>query len=128
MQHDTDIIGGDTRGFGDLFVREVLEKKSDERFFEWVQFVDGGVKVCYAVVTVLFRCLLRFNGAREVSVFEMNDATGAGGPLADERKSSVNGHAIKPGVGELFFFQGRQAAPDLEQDFLIQIVLVSGIP
>ena len=59
---------------------------------------------------------------------KMNDAVKARCPLADERYGGVDGHAIKPGIGELFFFQSRQAAPNLEQDFLIQIVLVSRIP
>ena len=98
------------------------------RFFERVQLENGVVKAGDAVVCAFFRRLPRFNRAREVGVFEMNDAAGACCPLADERNGSVDGHAIKPGIGELFFLQGRQAAPDLEQDFLIQIVLVSRIP
>ena len=64
MQHDADVIGTDARGFCDLLVGEVLQEKGDERFFEWVQFVDGGVKIGDAVVRVFFRCLPRFNRAR----------------------------------------------------------------
>ena len=70
MQHDANVIGTDARGFCNLFVGEVLQEKSDERFFEWVQFVDCGVKACNAVVSVFFSCLPRFDRAREVGVFE----------------------------------------------------------
>jgi hypothetical protein len=59
---------------------------------------------------------------------DIHDAVGTHRALADERNGTVDGHAIKPGIGELFFFQARQPAPDLEQDFLIQIVLVGCIP
>ncbi len=122
------MTGADARGLGDLFVGEVFEEKGDEGLFERVQFVDGGVKTGNAVVGFFFGGLPRFNRAREVGVLEMNDAAGAGGPFADEGNGGIDGHAIKPGVGELFFFQAGQATPDLEQNFLIQIVLVGGIP
>ena len=51
-------------------------------------------------------------------MFEMKDAIGAYFPFADERNGGVDRDAIKPGVGELFFFQVRQGAPDLEEGFL----------
>src|SRR4051812_16490707 len=34
MQHDANVTGTDARDFGHLFVGEVFEEKSDERFFE----------------------------------------------------------------------------------------------
>jgi hypothetical protein len=58
----------------------------------------------------------------------MNDAAHERCPLADERNGGVDRYAIESGAGELILFQGRQAAPDLEQDVLIQIVLVRRIP
>ena len=53
---------------------------------------------------------------------------GAGRTLANEGNGGVNSDAVKPGIGEAFLFQAREATPDLEEYFLIQIVLVSGIP
>ena len=44
MQQDADVIGIDARGFRNLFVGEVFQEKSDEGFFERVQFVDCGCK------------------------------------------------------------------------------------
>ncbi len=52
-----------------LFVGEVLQEKGDDRFFEWVQLVNCGVKICDAVVGVFLGCLPRFNRARQVGVF-----------------------------------------------------------
>ena len=77
MQYDANVVGSDAGGFRDLFIGEVLKEKGDERFFEWVQSVNSGVKVCDAVVSIFFRWLLRFDGAREIGVLEMNDAVKA---------------------------------------------------
>ena len=61
-------------------------------------------------------------------MLDIHNAVGTYCPLADERDGGIDGHTIKPGVGELVFSQGREAAPDLKEDFLVQVVLVSRVP
>ena len=58
----------------------------------------------------------------------MNDAMRACGAFADKRNSGVNRHPVQPGICELFFSHVREAAPDLKENFLVQIVLVCRIP
>ncbi len=128
MKHHANVARADPGGFGDLFVGEVFEEKGDERFFDRVQFVDRIVKARDAVVGRGVSGLAGFDCVGEIGVFKVNDAVGAGGSFANEGNGGVDGDAIKPGVGELDFFKPRQAAPDLAKDFLVEIVLVSGVP
>jgi len=57
-----------------------------ERLFEWVQFEDCGVKICNAIVVVVFSCLLQFDRARDIGVFDINDAAGTGLPACGRTK------------------------------------------
>src|SRR5262249_10452166 len=82
MQHDSDVIDTDARRFRNLFVGEILQEKGDECLLKRIQFVDCGVQICKAIISGVFSCLPRFNRAREIGVFEMDYAVGAGGSLA----------------------------------------------
>ena len=89
MQHDPNIIGSDTGRIGNLFVTQVLQKKSDERFFERVEFVNRGVEVRDAIVRVFFH-LLRFDRARQVSVLLLRKPSSVSALVEDD------GHGFDP--------------------------------
>src|SRR6266542_2398620 len=64
----------------------------------------------------------------ELFVIERHGRTAARRAPADEADRSVDGNPVKPGVCMVVLFQARQSAPDLKQDFLIQVVPVGGVP
>ena len=52
----------------------------------------------------------------------------AGSFLAHKTHRGVEGDAVEPRAGVALLLQVRQAPPDLEQNFLIKIILIAAVP
>jgi hypothetical protein len=76
-------------------------------------------------------CWPRFDVAGEFRVIELQGAPAAARAFASEADRGVRGvdrDSIEPGVCISIVFQSGQRPPDLEKDFLIEIVAIRGVP
>src|SRR5688572_14024959 len=124
MQRHAYMVRTQARRLRYFLVAEILEEQDDQRLLRFVELADGFIQPRQPPIIRFLRLLGRLNVPREIAGPECGRAAVARRVLPDKTDRGVERHAIKPRSGISAFLQSRQRAPDLEKNFLIEIIAV----
>lgn len=128
MQHHADVVFGNPHDRRDLFVAQIFEKQRDERFLQTVELRNRLEHLSKLFIFMRIVGGKIFGNFVQLIGITAGDLSAAGFVFANKADSRIEGDPIKPGICKMPVFQIGQCPPDLEQNFLIEIVLIGCVP